>query len=224
MLVVSPHLDDAVLGCGRLLAAHPGSVVATVFAGVPRDRARRTDWDAQCGFASAEQAIETRRREDRAALVHLNATPVWLDFCDSQYGETPAVDAVREVLHRLIADLRPQMVLFPLGLFHSDHLLVHEASRAALAAHRGIQGIAYEDVLYRGMPGLLQQRLVGFASARIRATPARLDAEDGSPGLKAEALLAYSSQLHAFGEGGIDDASQPERFWLLEAAVDVDGR
>ncbi len=35
VVVVSPHLDDAVLGCGQLLAAWPGATVVTVFAGKP---------------------------------------------------------------------------------------------------------------------------------------------------------------------------------------------
>ena len=33
VVVLSPHLDDAVLGCGRLMAAHPGATVVTVYAG-----------------------------------------------------------------------------------------------------------------------------------------------------------------------------------------------
>ena len=33
VVIVSPHLDDAVLGCGNFMAAHPGAVVVTVFAG-----------------------------------------------------------------------------------------------------------------------------------------------------------------------------------------------
>ena len=35
VVVLSPHLDDAVLGCGRLLSAHPGATVVTVYAGAP---------------------------------------------------------------------------------------------------------------------------------------------------------------------------------------------
>jgi hypothetical protein len=34
-VVLSPHLDDAVLSVGRFLAANPGTVVITVFAGIP---------------------------------------------------------------------------------------------------------------------------------------------------------------------------------------------
>ena len=35
IVVVSPHLDDAVLGCGLLLDAVPGTTVLTVFTGAP---------------------------------------------------------------------------------------------------------------------------------------------------------------------------------------------
>jgi LmbE family N-acetylglucosaminyl deacetylase len=216
MLVISPHLDDAVLSCGCPLADHPGSIVVTVFAGAPRDPDQRTDWDARCGFASAGQAVAVRRQEDRAALAQLRATPVWLDFCDSQYGETPAVEAVGDALERLIGELRPVQVLFPLGLYHSDHLLVHAASRPALRALRHADALAYEDVPYRGLPGLLQRRLAELEAVHVRATPARVDTGPGSPARKAQALRAYASQWRAFGEQGLDDAAQPERCWRLD--------
>ena len=33
LVVVSPHFDDAVLGCGQLLSAHAGATVVTVLGG-----------------------------------------------------------------------------------------------------------------------------------------------------------------------------------------------
>lgn len=41
LLVVSPHLDDAVLSCGCWLASRPGAAVVTVFAGRPVCDGRR---------------------------------------------------------------------------------------------------------------------------------------------------------------------------------------
>src|SRR3954454_6063438 len=35
IVIVSPHLDDSVLRCSYLMAAHPGVTVITVFAGRP---------------------------------------------------------------------------------------------------------------------------------------------------------------------------------------------
>jgi LmbE family N-acetylglucosaminyl deacetylase len=215
MLVISPHLDDAVLSCGQLLASHPGSTVITVFAGTPQDGQQATDWDGRCGFRNAAEAMQARRREDETALALLGARPHWLGFCDSQYGITPRLDDLSDALQAALLDLLPDVVLYPLGLFHSDHLLVHDAATAALAALTGALAFAYEDVPYRGRRSELQQRLAALASGGICATPARLHA-DGSDALKARAVQAYASQLHAFGAHGLDDAAMPERCWRLE--------
>lgn len=217
LLVISPHLDDAVFGCGRLLADHPGSVVLTVFAGVPRDPARLTEWDAACGFHHAAEAIAARRLEDQAALALLEATPRWLDFCDSQYDETPALPALVAALAAQVDELSPDRVLYPLGLFHSDHLLVHDATRAVLRERPALASFAYEDALYRGMRGELQQRLAALLHAGECATPARLLPEGTHPA-KAQAVRRYASQMRPFGPHGLDDTAQPERYWRLEAA------
>jgi LmbE family N-acetylglucosaminyl deacetylase len=86
LIVVSPHLDDAVLGCGHLLAQRPGAVVITVFAGRPPRRERVTPWDAAAGFGPGDDVVGARRMEDRRALGALGARPLWLPFLDAQYG------------------------------------------------------------------------------------------------------------------------------------------
>jgi len=240
VLVISPHLDDGVFSCGRWLAGHPGSTVLTVFAGAPGAESALTDWDARCGFASGTEAVRLRREEDRRALELLQASPCWLEFTDSQYGPSPSVDAVADALRRELDARRPAVVLYPLGLFHSDHRLVHEACRAALGGTAGIEAAAYEDALYRGMRGMLQQRLAALAAAGIAATPVELDAlptssprapidaagaaQDaaGAARLKAGAVDAYASQLRAFGAGGHADLERPERGWRLEPIAPAD--
>lgn len=216
VVVVSPHLDDAVFGCGQLLAAHPGSTVVTVFAGMPQ-HAPLTEWDERCGFTDAAQAMTLRREEDRIALSLLEARPAWLEFLDHQYAPLPSPEAVARALQSLLLELAPDTVLFPLGLFHSDHLLVHEACVQALHALPEAMCIAYEDVPYRAMRGLLQQRLMVLAQANVCLTPLRLRAE-GSALLKAHAVQAYESQLRGLGPGGHNDAAAPERGWIFEAA------
>ena len=80
--IVSPHLDDAVLGCANFMAAHPGATVVTVFAGnppeYPTDPMRK--WDVQSGFAPGDDVMETRRHEDarraRPARRHARAPRV----------------------------------------------------------------------------------------------------------------------------------------------------
>jgi LmbE family N-acetylglucosaminyl deacetylase len=221
VIVISPHLDDAVFGCGQFIAAHPGSTLVTVFAGAPKDGAQLTDWDRRCGFASAAEAVQARRLEDACAAGLLGARTLWLDFCDSQYGRTPSRDAIAAVLTTVLRERAPQTVLLPLGLFHSDHPLTHDAAVTALANVPETPWFAYEDALYRGMPGLLQQRLAALAQAGVRATPARLGIA-GEGTLKRQAVQAYASQLRAFGEGGFDDVFQHERCWRLEGKSDGD--
>lgn len=232
MLVVSPHLDDAVFSCGALLSRARKARVVTVFAGAPRDASLSTDWDRRCGWANAGEAVEGRRREDAKALALLGAVPVWLDFCDSQYGAEPSFDdvvlALRNEIESHASEADP--VLLPLGLFHSDHRLAHEAGAVAVATARSdgarsssTRLYVYEDSPYRSLHALLQRRLVEMAAAGISATPAELPgARHGRDSgarvreVKRAAVAAYESQLRAFGDGGYDDVWRPERYWLLE--------
>lgn len=215
IVAVSPHLDDAVFSCGQLLSAHPGATVVTVFAGLPPDGTPLPDWDARSGFDSAVQAVARRREEDRHALQQLQARPVWLDFLDAQYGVRAAPGELSAALRELLLDLQPDTLLWPLGLFHADHALVHEACMPLLPLLDGACLLAYEDALYRGLPGLVQQRLMALAQSGWRTTPARFDRE-GSASMKARAVQTYASQLRAFGDHGHDDLAAPERCWRLD--------
>ena len=66
--VLSPHLDDAVFGCGELLAARPGSVVITIFAGAPATYETVTEWDALSGFGTGEDVVAARSKGELLAL------------------------------------------------------------------------------------------------------------------------------------------------------------
>lgn len=216
LLIVSPHLDDAVLSCGALLAAAPASCVVTVFAGAPPASLATTDWDRACGFTDGRTAMRERRAEDRNALQQLDATPLWLDFLDAQYGATPEPAEIALALHTSIEQQRPDAVLIPLGLYHSDHVLVHLAAlETRPLAEDGVAWLAYEDVPYRRRRGLLQSRLAQLHAQRTCATPlAAADADDSSR--KASAASCYASQVRALGAEDLHDAARPEGYWLLE--------
>lgn len=220
LLVISPHLDDAVFSCGALLAAETDAVVCTVFAGTPEVQ-MVTGWDTECGFSDAHQAMDARRAEDIAALEILGARARHLAFLDSQYAEDGAqtTRAIADALADVIHSGRHDAVLIPAGLFHSDHELVHRAALAACMADAARLCIAYEDGLYRRMDGLVQQRLAALQSGGIEATP-WLETIDvaGLPRFmeaKQRAVQCYASQLRAFGPHGYDDVLAPERFWTL---------
>jgi LmbE family N-acetylglucosaminyl deacetylase len=231
VMVISPHLDDAVFSCGELLSAHPHATVATIFAGTPPAGHTTTDWDRACGFRSACEAMVARRNEDASALLTLGARPVWLNFLDSQYcdgsaGATaPQADDIAESIALLITREQPDAVLFPLGLFHSDHDLAHRACLAAwqarssqvLPGQPSPRWLAYEDALYRRMDGLREQRLAGMNESGVRASVYPVTWQ-GDRAAKAAAVACYASQLKAFGPGGYDDTADPEGYWSLDRA------
>ncbi|HWI14122.1 MAG TPA: PIG-L family deacetylase [Burkholderiales bacterium] len=221
-LIVSPHCDDAVFACGELLAAHPGSVVATVFAGTPRTYEPFTEWDRACGFEPGDDVMAIRRGEDARALAMLNARPLWLPFLDSQYRDTPRVSAVAEALARAIHEEEPRAIAFPLGLFHSDHVLTREAMLALAARETLPPLLVYHDALYRRIPGAAQQQMAQMAQRglELRERAQRVSAE--AHALKRAAIGCYRSQLRALatpGRPGHLDAYAPELYLDLIATV-----
>jgi LmbE family N-acetylglucosaminyl deacetylase len=215
LVAISPHLDDAVLGCSALLAAHPGAIVVTVFAGRPTDGTALPAWDEAAGFRAGDDVVGARRAEDRAALHTLGARPRWLDFLDAQYGDSPSVDAIVPALESAIGSADAAIVGIPLGLFHSDHALAHAAALALLPRHREWRWLAYEEPMYRRVPGALDQR-----RARLREAGVAAEALDRvrAPRRKRHALTCYASQLRALrtpGRPGHADALAPERYWEL---------
>jgi LmbE family N-acetylglucosaminyl deacetylase len=222
LLVVSPHLDDAVFSCGAVLAANRGAVVCTIFSGCPEQQVS-TDWDSHCGFTDARSAMRARLGEDGRALAILASIPERAGFLDAQYvpyGTEATRHAIAQSLDSIIRQHAPQTLLMPFGLYHSDHELVHLACCDAWLEHPSLLCLAYEDVLYRRIGGHLQARLADLHARGITSTP--------SPGhwreserhqeKKRAAVKEYASQLAAFGPHGYDDVFCTERCWKLEFA------
>lgn len=216
VVVISPHLDDAVLGCGQLLAGHPRSVVITALAGRPPSYATVTGWDAAAGFRPGEDVIAARRAEDRAALEILDARPVWLDFTDDQYGHSPATGILACALEKAIAATALATIYIPLGLFHRDHELTHAAAVRVLLRHPGLSWFAYEEPNYRRVANLRAERLQALLGEAIIATPA--GSSHAGMDAKRRAVAQYRSQLRALaspGKPGTEDVFAPERYWRL---------
>lgn len=223
-LVVSPHLDDAILSCGEFLSSSHSATVVTVLAGMPRDDHVLTDYDRQCGFLSADLAMRTRWLEDWSALSVVGAEVLHLDCKDSQYEPLPEVEAMTALLTDTLTDLRWDTVIMPMGLFHCDHERVSDAclnvARRALD-HPSQQWILYEDVPYRRRLGVLQQRLVALSERGWLLAPVALEIGNDQTNdvdtadLKRRALACYASQLGTLGllHGG--DQQAPERFWSV---------
>lgn len=191
VLVISPHLDDAALSVGQLLAGHPGSTVVTVFAGEPAP-GLVSDFDASCGFRDSRQAMAHRRREDLAALNVLRAGPVHLPFLGRGHGDPDSDDDIVAALGAEIDRAGVDVVIGPVGLVHPDHERVSRLWRTAVDQRPGVAAVAYEELPYRRMaPRRAQRAAVGLrAGGAVPYAPG-----GGDLGVKAQALLHYVSQL-----------------------------
>ncbi|TYC99184.1 PIG-L family deacetylase [Arthrobacter echini] len=109
-MVLSPHLDDAVLSCGALLkdAARTRDItVATIFtepADPPHTRAGRT-FVNQCSSPDANTLFEERKLEDREVLEELGVRYLHLGVEDALFRQRRAVPG-----HRLLKKLLPELV------------------------------------------------------------------------------------------------------------------
>lgn len=120
MLIVSPHLDDAVLSCWSLIDREAVEVL-TVFAGRPAVPVS-TDYDRACGYADSEGAMTGRLSEDDAALTHHGVSTRRLDLLDIGYAAAPPrpfhdVSILREAVWSWVArhDRQRTLVLLPAG-------------------------------------------------------------------------------------------------------------
>jgi LmbE family N-acetylglucosaminyl deacetylase len=217
LVVVSPHCDDAVFACGRMLEAHPGSIVVTVCAGRPPADLSLTEWDRAAGFQPGDDVMGMRREEDRAALTLLAAHPVWLDFCDSQYRRSPSAEAVMDALYEVVCACHANTIVLPLGLFHSDHLLTHRATLMLRRRPLRCSWFLYADALYRRLPGLTETRLEQCESDGLTLLPVAFPMNALSD-RKQGAVQSYRSQLRALstpGRPGYADTAASEIFWRI---------
>ena len=83
-VVLSPHLDDAVLSAWHVLSAPRDVTAVTVFAGIP-EPGFVTDLDRSHGAQESAAWVRQRRREDKIALALAGRTPLHLDQLDVQF-------------------------------------------------------------------------------------------------------------------------------------------
>lgn len=122
VVVLAPHMDDEVIGCGGTLARHikRGAEITVVFL---------TDGRSG-GKVSGELEIgSTRKDEARAALAALSIKRIV--FLDAEDGALVATPSLADKLRKILAECRPEIVYLPFFLEeHPDH----RAATAVLAA------------------------------------------------------------------------------------------
>lgn len=167
LVVVSPHLDDAVLSFGatisRVVAAGVRVRVVTVLAGDPSSEHPADANMANNGCTTAGEAARVRRREDEHACRVLGAEPVWLPFLDStDFPRNP--DAIWSQLAGHLSDAA--VVLIPgFPLEHADHDFVAHLVRSR--ASQDVPLWTYVEQPYASWRTLQPHRLGGGAGQRV---------------------------------------------------------
>jgi LmbE family N-acetylglucosaminyl deacetylase len=145
-VVLSPHLDDAVLSVWSVLVA-PGDVaVVNVFAGVPEVGLPRRA-DRLVRSADSREQVRARIAEDREALSLAGRTPLNLDFLEEPYrhGEPEPAELEAELADRLPAAASLYAPAAIRG--HRDHELVRDVA-LELGRRDGIPVVLYADIPY----------------------------------------------------------------------------
>lgn len=212
MLVISPHLDDAVLSVGQVIGSRPNVTVVTVCAGIPPEGVGLTEYDRNSGFTGSRQAVLIRRREDQDAVRELRAVWFHLDLMDDQYGGSHDGLVVGAV-EWMMVDVKPTVVVVPLGLVHPDHIKVANAAAQVARYWPALEWWAYEDLPSRVLyPDVVPTALGYWASQGFSPELGFLGT---SPlARKEQAVRCYASQLWALGEG-LHNVLVPERTYRL---------
>jgi LmbE family N-acetylglucosaminyl deacetylase len=240
LLVVSPHLDDAVFSCAAILGRGEPVEVLTVFAGEPQPP-RQGWWDEVCGFASSAESVPARRLEDERALAPQGHVRSYLDLLELQHfdGPRPAEDAGRiaRAVQEWLTGKDGGTVALPAGAGwapywlptriakrlreprgpepHGDHVFTRDAVLATDLGDASV--ILYEEIpyLWGGGADRAAKRAGAEHGYRVRLEVVPVDRE-----AKARRIAAYASQIPHISpaEGRLDSPAvlpATERYWWL---------
>ena len=170
--IISPHLDDAVISLGGLLAKESEKTkVVTVFAGIPEKPLVRV-WDLNCGFRNSTKAMEGRILENNYALTGLGITEqniVNLPFLDIQYRKSffniPKYFGKKESNDKLICQISEELkkiikkensknikIFIPIAFNEGDHGISRDSGietyKNLIDSNKKIELYFYQDMPY----------------------------------------------------------------------------
>jgi LmbE family N-acetylglucosaminyl deacetylase len=232
VLLLSPHLDDAVLNCCSVLMSDEDVCVVNVFAGIP-GAGFVSDWDRACGARESAEHVRRRIAEDKEVLAALGRRPVNLPFLDIQYGlRRLSMKALDRAVARCVPIASLAYAPAALGEGHVDHRLVRSYARAL--ARAGVPVRLYADVPYAvraGWPAWVREGRSAEGADQRNPRPSRkttgvhvVTLEPVAAARKLQAMQAYASQFSALDEDGrlTDPAThRHEVFWSLAAGAEA---
>ncbi|MGN1401603.1 MAG: PIG-L deacetylase family protein [Bacillus sp. (in: firmicutes)] len=126
ILIIAPHADDEVLGCGGLIekACRFNNQVKVVVMAVGNIKHPHKD-----------EAVswKVRKKELKDAMEHLGCEDFQVIYHDKDalLDTVPKKEIISKIDH-LINDFHPTMVFIPLPSYHQDHKVLYEACFGAL--------------------------------------------------------------------------------------------
>jgi LmbE family N-acetylglucosaminyl deacetylase len=237
IVILSPHLDDAVLNCWSVITSGAPVQVVNVFAQVPPP-GPVSEWDRICGARDSTTHFRARLTEDRAVLEPLVGAPLNLSLLEQQYraDSSKTLATIERELDRVLPAASAVYSPAALGEAHVDHSLVQTVARKLARADIAVW--LYADVPYAipyGWPkwvtegvGVPRSGAAAFwrrSLARLRrigvsgeTRVVRLD--EAAAGRKLNAMQMYETQFTALDCRGL--LSDPtthryELFWSLGA-------
>jgi LmbE family N-acetylglucosaminyl deacetylase len=215
-LFLSPHLDDAALSCGGMIAglAAVGQpvLVVNLCSGSPAPDLPLSAFAAAMHVRwglPATEVVRQRLVEDEIALETLGADSYQLDLLDAIYrlpaaytdderlfGVVAPTDPLAAQLAPALTELcarYPEAIIYaPLGVgHHVDHQIVCVA--ALELVRQGMSVAFYEDFPYVATPGALHARLEELGGHELFAPV--VTAIDPALSRKIAAIEAYASQI-----------------------------
>lgn len=240
IVVLSPHLDDAVLSCWHLLDSNAAVTVVNVFTGSPPPGTAGW-WDELTGAGDPIERMRERCEEDRRALALAGRSAVALELLDAQYRREPP--PVAELVERFRAAMPSGALMHaPAAMMrHPDHLLVRDA--AIELARQGWPLALYADLphaIEHGWPawvtgepspppgpdvGVAWNEVLadaGLAPERLVPRVCPLDARARERKLRA--LAAYETQRRGLDEIAFVPVDDPralawEVSWIVPASA-----
>lgn len=211
LLVLAPHPDDEVIGCGGLVAQHAAEqrqvrvIVAT---------------DGSAAASDSDEAyVAKREAESRAGLAQLGVAAVeFLRFRDRQLHESP--DALRSAIADALRQFKPDLIAVtsPLEL-HPDHVALSRAvvdaiqSDPAIAASLPLTRVAFYEVSQPIRPNTLVD--ITAVGAMKRAALSEHHSQIALRGYErfTRGLNAYRTMTLA------PEVEEAEGYWVVDMAT-----